>query len=165
LIDRLVEASIDYLNAQIEAGVHAVQIFDSWAGILPSVEFRRWCLKPLTEIVAGVRRRWPQTPIIAFPRGANPHLLEVAHVCGADVIGLDTSADLAVAAELQRLKPVQGNLDPLVLVAGGAALDHAVDDILASLAGGAVIFNLGHGILPQTPIAHVEQLIRRVRGP
>jgi uroporphyrinogen decarboxylase len=165
LIDRLIEASVDYLGAQIEAGVDAVQIFDSWAGILPSAEFRQWCLKPVAEIVAGVKQRWPQTPIIAFPRGANAHLQEVARVSGADVIGLDTSADLATAAELQRLKPVQGNLDPLVLVAGGAALDRAVDAILASLGGGAFIFNLGHGILPQTPIAHVEQLIRRVRRP
>ncbi len=163
LMGRLVEASIEHLCAQIEAGVDAVQIFDSWAGVLPAAEFRRWCLAPLIEIVAGVKRRWPKIPIIAFPRGANPHLAEVARVSGADVVGLDTSADLAAAVELQRLKPVQGNLDPLVLVAGGAALDHAVDDILASLGGGPFIFNLGHGIVPQTPIAHVEQLIRRVR--
>jgi uroporphyrinogen decarboxylase len=163
LIDRLVEASIDYLCAQIQAGVDAVQIFDSWAGVLPSAEFRRWCLAPLVEIVAGVRRSWPKVPVIAFPRGANAHLAEIAQVSGADVIGLDTSVDLVAAAALQRLKPVQGNLDPLVLVAGGVALDRAVDDILSSLGGGPFIFNLGHGILPQTPIAHVEQLIRRVR--
>ena len=163
LMDRLVDASTDYLCAQIEAGVDAVQIFDSWAGVLPAAEFRRWCLAPLVEIVGGVKRRWPNIPIIAFPRGANPHLVEVARVSGADIIGLDTSADLAAAVELQRLRPVQGNLDPLALVAGGAALDRAVDDILVSLGGGPFIFNLGHGILPQTPIAHVEQLIRRVR--
>ncbi|HLH51938.1 MAG TPA: uroporphyrinogen decarboxylase [Roseiarcus sp.] len=165
LTDRLVDASIVYLNAQIEAGVDAVQIFDSWAGILPSGEFRKWCLAPLGRIVAGVKRLWPRIPVIAFPRGANQHLHEVARATGADAIGLDTSTDLALAADLQRLKPVQGNLDPLVLLAGGAALDRAADDILAALGGGPLIFNLGHGILPQTPIAHVERLIRRVRGP
>jgi uroporphyrinogen decarboxylase len=163
LIERLVEASIDYLCAQIEAGVDAVQIFDSWAGVLPGAEFRRWCLTPLAEIIAGVKRRSPQTPIIVFPRGANDHVIEVARVAGADVIGLDTSVDLAAAAAAQRMKPVQGNLDPLVLLAGGAALDRATDDILAALGAGPLIFNLGHGVLPQTPIAHVEQLIRRVR--
>ena len=164
LTERLVEASIAYLCAQIEAGVDAVQIFDSWAGTLPSGEFRKWCLAPLGRIVAGVKRLWPQIPIIAFPRGANQHLGEVARSVQVDAIGLDTSTDLALAADLQRLKPVQGNLDPLVLLAGGAALDRAADDILAALGGGPLIFNLGHGILPQTPVAHVERLIRRVRG-
>ncbi len=163
LIDRLVQASIQYLCGQIEAGVDAVQIFDSWAGVLPSAEFRKWCFAPLNAIVAGVKRIWPQTPIIAFPRGANQHLAEVARVSGADVVGLDTSVDLDFAADLQRLKPVQGNLDPLALLAGGAALDRATDDILEKLGGGPLIFNLGHGVLPQTPLAHVEQLIRRVR--
>jgi uroporphyrinogen decarboxylase len=163
LIERLVEASIGYLCAQIEAGVDAVQIFDSWAGVLPGAEFRKWCLAPLNDIVAGVKRRSPQTPIIVFPRGANDHVIEVAGGADVDVIGLDTSVDLAAAAAVQRLKPIQGNLDPLVLVAGGAALDRATDDILAALGDGPLIFNLGHGIQPQTPIAHVERLIRRVR--
>jgi uroporphyrinogen decarboxylase len=163
LIERLVQASIRYLCAQIEAGVDAVQIFDSWAGVLPSAEFRKWCFAPLNDIVAGVKARWPQTPIIAFPRGANQHLDEVARSSGADVVGLDTSVDLGFAAGLQRLKPVQGNLDPLALLAGGAALDRGTDDILDRLGGGPLIFNLGHGVLPQTPIAHVEQLVRRVR--
>src|SRR5579883_2338397 len=163
LIDILVEASSEYLVRQFEAGVDAVQVFDSWAGVLPSAEFRKWCFAPLNDIVAGVKARWPQTPIIAFPRGANQHLAEVARVSGADVVGLDTSVDLDFAADLQRLKPVQGNLDPLALLAGGAALDRGTDDILDRLGGGPLIFNLGHGVLPQTPLAHVQQLIRRVR--
>jgi uroporphyrinogen decarboxylase len=164
LIDRLTEASIDYLSAQIEAGVDAVQIFDSWAGVLPGPEFARWCMAPLGEIIQGVKRHWPEVPIIAFPRGASQHLEAVARSSGADVIGLDTSIDLKFAADcVQRAKPVQGNLDPLALLAGGGALDRAVDGILAALGRGPLIFNLGHGILPQTPIAHVERLIRRVR--
>jgi uroporphyrinogen decarboxylase len=163
LIDRLSEASINYLSAQIEAGVDAVQIFDSWAGVLPTAEFQRWCLAPLCKIIAGVKRRWPQVPIIAFPRGASQHLAETARVSAADVIGLDTSVDLAFAAALQSQKPVQGNLDPLALLAGGDALARGTDAILAALGGGPLIFNLGHGILPQTPIAHVEELISRVR--
>jgi uroporphyrinogen decarboxylase len=163
LIDRLSEASIDYLSAQIAAGVQAVQIFDSWAGVLPGPEFRRWCFAPVSRIVAEVKRRHPETPIIAFPRGAGMHLSQFALESGADVIGLDTAVDLATAAAVQKLKPVQGNLDPLALLAGGAALDGAVDNILSALGGGPLIFNLGHGVLPDTPIAHVEQLMRRIR--
>jgi uroporphyrinogen decarboxylase len=165
LIERLTEASIAYLSAQAEAGVDALQIFDSWAGVLPGAELRRWCLAPLQKIVAGVKARFPQTPIIAFPRGASLHLVGVALESGADVVGLDTTVDLSyAAAAVQKLKPVQGNLDPLALLAGGSALDTAVDRILGALAQGPLIFNLGHGVLPETPIAHVEQLVRRVRG-
>jgi uroporphyrinogen decarboxylase len=164
LIDLLVEASIGYLSAQFDAGVDAVQIFDSWAGVLAPREFERWSFEPLRKIIAGVKRRWPHAPIIAFPRGAGQRLPEVARLSGADAIGLDTTVELNfAAASVQSLKPVQGNLDPLVLLAGGAALDSAVEDILATLGGGPLIFNLGHGVLPETPIAHVEQMIRRVR--
>jgi uroporphyrinogen decarboxylase len=164
LIDRLSEASIVYLCQQIDAGVDAVQIFDSWAGVLPEREFRRWCLEPLRKIVAGVKAHRANVPIILFPRGVRSHLVEMAQTCGADAIGLDTGVDLSFAADrIQTIAPVQGNLDPLALLAGGAALDMAIDGILQALANGPLIFNLGHGILPQTPIAHVERLVRRVR--
>jgi uroporphyrinogen decarboxylase len=165
LIATLTEASIAYLLRQIDAGVDAVQIFDSWAGVLPPREFRRWCAEPLREIVAGVKASRPDIPIILFPRGVGAHLVELARTSGADVIGLDTSVDLAFAANsVQKLLPVQGNLDPLALLAGGAALDAAVGDILRALGGGPLIFNLGHGILPETPVAHVERLVNLVRG-
>jgi uroporphyrinogen decarboxylase len=164
LIGRLIEASIAYLRQQIDAGVDVVQIFDSWAGVLPMGEFRRWCLEPLRKIIAGVRAHRASVPIILFARGAGSHLVELARTSGADAIGLDTAVDLAFAANcIQTIAPVQGNLDPLALVAGGEGLDNAVDDIIRSLGTGPLIFNLGHGILPQTPIAHVERLVRRVR--
>jgi len=160
----LIEASIAYLRQQIDAGVDVVQIFDSWAGVLPMGEFRRWCLEPLRKIIAGVRAHRASVPIILFARGAGSHLVELARTSGADAIGLDTAVDLAFAANcIQTIAPVQGNLDPLALVAGGEGLDNAVDDIIRSLGTGPLIFNLGHGILPQTPIAHVERLVRRVR--
>ena len=164
LIERLVEASIVYLLRQIEAGVDAVQIFDSWAGVLPQREFRRWCLEPVRKIIAGLKKLRPDVPIILFPRGVGSHLVELARTSGADVIGLDTSVDLSFAADaVQQLLPVQGNLDPLALLAGGAALDAAVADILRALGGGPLIFNLGHGILPETPVAHVRRLVNLVR--
>ncbi|HLW93372.1 MAG TPA: uroporphyrinogen decarboxylase [Roseiarcus sp.] len=164
LIDLLTEASIAYLHAQFDAGVDAVQIFDSWAGVLAPREFDRWSFEPLCKIIGEVKKLQPQAPIIAFPRGAGQRLADIARVSGADAIGLDTATDLHfAAASVQSLKPVQGNLDPLALLAGGAALDSATEDILATLGGGPLIFNLGHGILPETPIVHVEQLIRRVR--
>jgi uroporphyrinogen decarboxylase len=164
LIERLVEASIVYLLRQIEAGVDAVQIFDSWAGVLPQQEFRRWCLEPVRKIIAGVKKQRPDVPVILFPRGVGSHLVELARTSGADVIGLDTSVDLSFAADaVQKLLPVQGNLDPLALLAGGAALDAAVADILLALGGGPLIFNLGHGILPETPVAHVTRLVNLVR--
>lgn len=164
LIDRLVAGSIDYLCAQLEAGVDAVQIFDSWSGVLPGQEFRRWCFEPVRAIAAGVRARHPEARIIAFPRAANPHLAAVAALAEIDCVGLDTSADLAaVARDVQPLKPVQGNLDPLALLAGGAALDAAVREIRAKLRGRPYVFNLGHGITPPTPIAHVERMLELVR--
>ena len=164
LIERLLEASIVYLLRQIEAGVDAVQIFDSWAGVLPQREFRRWCLEPVRKIIAGLKKLRPDVPIILFPRGVGSHLVELARTSGADVIGLDTSVDLSFAADaVQQLLPVQGNLDPLALLAGGAALDAAVADILRALGGGPLIFNLGHGILPETPVAHVTRLVNLVR--
>ena len=165
LIDKLVAASIAYLNAQIAAGVDTVQIFDSWAGVLPNGEFERWCLAPVKAIIDGVYKVHPGARIIAFPRGGGSRLPNVANVLGAQAIGLDTAADpVWAAAAIDRKFVLQGNLDPLVLLAGGVAQDRAVDHILDAMRGRPHIFNLGHGILPQTPIIHVERLLARVRA-
>jgi uroporphyrinogen decarboxylase len=164
LIDLLTRASIEYLVRQAEAGVEAVQIFDSWAGVLPSREFEAWCLKPVLAIVEALKRRAPQVRIIVFPRGAGSHLTAFGAEAAVSAIGLDTSVDPAWAAEhVQSLKPVQGNLDPLALLAGGRALDASIDVIKAAFGTRPYIFNLGHGILPETPIAHVERLVDKVR--
>ncbi len=166
LIDRLADASADYLARQIEAGAEAVQIFDSWSGVLPSAEFERWCVAPLRRLVARLRAQQPDVPIIAFPRGAATHLGRFAEVEGLAAIGLDTAADPHVAAAMLPARlALQGNLDPLALIAGGAALDAGVEAALEAFAGPrAHIFNLGHGILPETPIAHVEQMLARIRA-
>ena len=165
LIDVLVEASASYLIRQFAAGVDAVQIFDSWAGVLPAGEYRRWCVEPSARIVAAVREQVPEAKIIGFPRGAGTGLELYLKAVAVDAVGLDWTVDLEFARDrIQSRRPVQGNLDPLALLVGGAALDRSVDAILEALSGGPFIFNLGHGILPDTPIANVEQLIARVRG-
>jgi uroporphyrinogen decarboxylase len=165
LIEILIDASVDYLAAQLEAGADAVQIFDTWAGVLPTEQFERWCIGPAQEIVERLREKVPDARIIGFPRGAGMMALSYAEMTGITAIGIDWTLPLFVAKEaLQPRLPVQGNLDPLVLRAGGAALDRSVDAILEALSGGPFIFNLGHGILPDTPIAHVERMLKRVRG-
>lgn len=163
LTDRLVDGSIAYLRRQVEAGVDALQIFDTWAGVLPPAEFERWCRKPVARIIAGLRQDFPAVPIIAFPRGAGLKLRDYAEQTDADAIGLDTSADLREVALGGRARALQGNLDPLALVAGGPALGEAVRAIKEATRQRAHIFNLGHGILPETPVAHVEELMRLVR--
>ena len=164
LIDQLVEASSDYLVRQFKAGADAVQIFDTWAGILPDAEFDRWCVQPAAQIIANVRSRVPAARIIGFPRGAATRLGRYLAVAPVDAIGLDWMVELDFAREyVQKRCTVQGNLDPLALLAGGDTLDRAVDAILNAFADGPFIFNLGHGVLPETPIAHVERLVRRVR--
>jgi uroporphyrinogen decarboxylase len=165
LIDILAKASADYLIRQFQAGVDAVQIFDTWAGVLPPDEFQRWCVAPTMRIVADVRRAVPGAKIIGFPRGAGSNLIRYIEDVAIDAIGLDWMVDLGFARDqVQSRRPVQGNLDPLALRAGGAALDRSVAAILEAFAAKPFIFNLGHGILPDTPIAHVEQMLRRVRG-
>jgi uroporphyrinogen decarboxylase len=164
LIDVLVQASIDYLAAQLDAGVDAVQLFDTWAGVLGAAEFERWCIEPTAKIVAGVRKRVAGAKIIGFPRGAGILARRYVTNVAVDAIGLDWMIDRNFARdEIQSLRPVQGNLDPLALLAGGAALDREVDAVLAAFSAKPFIFNLGHGILPETPIAHVEQMLARVR--
>jgi uroporphyrinogen decarboxylase len=165
LIDKLVEASASYLVRQLQAGVDAVQIFDTWAGILPVEEFTRWCIEPTRGIISEVRRRVPGARVIGFPRGVGTALLRYIEEVPMNAVGLDWTVDLVFARDqIQWRVPVQGNLDPLVLVAGGAALDRSIDRILEVFSEGPFIFNLGHGILPQTPLAHVERMLARVRG-
>jgi uroporphyrinogen decarboxylase len=165
LMDVLVEASADYLARQLEAGADAVQIFDTWAGILPDAEFDRWCIEPVRRIVELVRARVPGAKIIGFPRGAGTGLARYVERVPVDAVGLDWMIDKSFARErIQTRLPVQGNLDPLVLVAGGTALDRAVDEVVTAFADKPFIFNLGHGIVPETPIAHVEQMLKRLRG-
>ncbi|MCK9918371.1 uroporphyrinogen decarboxylase [Microbacteriaceae bacterium K1510] len=165
LIDRLADASIDYLTGQLNAGAECLQLFDTWAGVLSQAEFDRWCVVPTKKIVDGVRARVPGAKIIGFPRGVGSKLWRYVKDTGVDAVGLDWMQGLTYAREhIQTLKPVQGNLDPLALLAGGDALDRETDAVMQALAGGPFIFNLGHGILPQTPIAHVERMLKRVRG-
>jgi uroporphyrinogen decarboxylase len=164
LTDILVDASVEYLVRQLEAGVDAVQIFDTWAGVLPAAEFARWCIEPTARIAAGVRSRVPGARIIGFPRHAGTVLPEYVRRVGVDAVSLDWTVDPGFAGAVQESVPVQGNLDPLALLAGGAALDVAVDRVLESFAARPFIFNLGHGILPATPIEHVERMLARVRG-
>ncbi len=165
LLDILVDASASYLIRQFEAGVDAVQIFDSWAGVLPDGEFERCCVEPCARIIAAVRAQIPTAKFIGFPRGAGARLKRYIEAVPVDAVGLDWTIDLAFARdELQRRKPVQGNLDPVALLVGGGSLDRAVDRIMENFRTGPFIFNLGHGVLPDTPVAHVEQLVARVRA-
>jgi len=165
IIDVLVENSIQYLLAQLAAGANALQIFDTWAGVLPPAEFARWSVEPTRRIVEGVRAKVPDAKIIGFPRGAGAQLPGYVEATGVNAVSIDWTAEPAFIRErVQSRVAVQGNLDPLALITGGAALDRAVDDVLGNFAQGRFIFNLGHGIQPETPIAHVEQMLTRVRS-
>ena len=165
LIDTLVQASIRYLVGQLKAGADVLQIFDTWAGGLTTEQFARWCIAPTRDIIDGVRKQVPGARIIGFPRGAGALAAAYIDTTGVSALGLDWSIDRDLAREvLQKRVPVQGNLDPLALRAGGAALDHEVDQVMQAFRDGPFIFNLGHGILPDTPIAHVERMLKRVRG-
>ncbi|CAN5166215.1 uroporphyrinogen decarboxylase [soil metagenome] len=165
IIDSIIETTIVYLDGQIRAGVDAVQLFDSWAGSLSPAQFQRWVIEPNATIVRRLKAIHPTVPIIGFPKGAGAKLVDYAEQTGVDAVGVDETIDPFWAARsLPEGMPVQGNLDPLALIAGGETLDAAIDTILAAFAGRPHIFNLGHGILPDTPIAHVEHLLARVRG-
>jgi uroporphyrinogen decarboxylase len=164
LIDRLVQALIDYLAWQIEAGVDAVQIFDTWAGVLPFAEFERWCLMPAEAIVAGLRLRHKDARVIGFPKGVGHHLIDFAARTGVNALGLDSCADPRWAAKtFNRGLVLQGNLDPLALAVGGPALEAGVLHILSAFRGRPHIFNLGHGVLPHTPIQHIELMLEFLR--
>ena len=164
LIDRLVEASIAHLCAQIEAGADALQIFDTWSGVLDPASFERWCAAPMTRIVEALAARHPSVPVIAFPKGANLEALERMAQVGVSAIGLDWTADRRSArSRLSGLVTLQGNLDPLRLIVGGAALEEEIARIRSDFLGVRHIFNLGHGIRPETPVEHVEKLVEGVR--
>jgi uroporphyrinogen decarboxylase len=164
LIDYLTDASIEYLAHQLEAGADVVQIFDTWAGALPRDEFERWCVQPTKHLVARLRKQKPEAKVIGFPRGAGKSIPRYVDETGVDAVSLGNEIDRKFARDhIQTRIPVQGNVDPNILLAGGEALDREVDDVLDKLGHGPLIFNLGHGIFPQTPIAHVEQMIERVR--
>lgn len=164
LIDLLVEVTADYLCAQIEAGAETVQLFDSWAGVLPIGQFRRWVIEPTRRIVAAVKARHPDTPIIGFPRGAGHAYEDYVADSGVDAVGLDTTVSpLWAARNLQTRLPVQGNLDPIMLATGGKALTDATAEILESFAARPFVFNLGHGVIQTTPPEHVADLARQLR--
>jgi uroporphyrinogen decarboxylase len=164
LIDLLTEATVRHLAAQIEAGAEAVQIFDTWAGSLPEAQFRRFCLDPVKKIVAALAARYPSVPVIGFPRGAGALSKDYFRETKIAGLGLDTGVSpLWAKNELQPMGCVQGNLDPLLLVAGGSEMRAAAKHILETLGHGPFIFNLGHGIVPQTPPDHVAELVSIVR--
>jgi uroporphyrinogen decarboxylase len=165
LIDAIISCSVDYLEGQVAAGVEAVQLFESWAGSLSPAQFERWVIAPNAEIVRQLRTRCPQVKIIGFPKGAGGKLPAYVREIMPDGVGIDETVDPRWAhSVLPAGMPVQGNLDPLALIAGGEALSTAVDAIIAAFADRPHVFNLGHGILPDTPIAHVEALVAQVRG-
>jgi uroporphyrinogen decarboxylase len=165
LIALLVDATVIYLSAQIEAGAEAVMLFDTWAGILPPLQFQRYVIEPAQAIVARLRERFPSVPLIGFPRLAGTMIGEYATGTGIDGIGIDTSTELATAAQLIPSRvTMQGNLDPLALVAGGSALDQEAARILRTMKVRPFVFNLGHGIVPQTRPEHVAALVEQVRA-
>jgi uroporphyrinogen decarboxylase len=165
LIDQIVATTVDYLCAQVDAGADAVQLFDSWAGSLAPKEFERWVIAPTAAIAEAFKARHRHVPLIGFPKGAGGKLGAYARETGVDAIGLDETVDPAWAHQLlPDGLPVQGNLDPLLLLAGSEELDRTVGGILHALAGRPHIFNLGHGIIKETPIAHVERLMALVKG-
>lgn len=165
LIDVLTQAVIDYCNMQIEAGAEIIQIFDSWAGVLDHTLFARWVIRPTREIVESLRARHPDIPVIGFPRGAGRMALDYAQITKVSGLSIDPQiAPKWAATVFQPVVPVQGNLDPSCLRAGGVALEAAVEDILAHLSQRPFIFNLGHGIIKDTPPAHVADLVGMIRG-
>jgi uroporphyrinogen decarboxylase len=165
IIDAVTQVTVEYLCGQIEAGAEAVQLFDSWAGTLSPAQFTRWVIAPNAAIVAAVKARHPETPIIGFPKGAGEKLPAYARETGVDAVGIDETIDpLWAARELPTGMPVQGNLDPLLLLAGGEALERETRTVLDAFADRPHVFNLGHGIGQHTPIENVERLLATVRG-
>lgn len=163
LIECLTGYTAEYLIRQVDAGADAVQIFDTWAGVLDDAAFEVWCERPVAEIVRRVRAAHPDVPVIGFPKGVGVRYSGYRRRTGVTALGLDWTVPLAQARRLQGEGAVQGNLDPLRLVAGGDALASGVDAILDRLGDGPLVFNLGHGVTPETPISHVEKMIERVR--
>jgi uroporphyrinogen decarboxylase len=166
LMDMLAETTIEMLSAQIEAGAEVVQLFDSWAGVLPETAFSRWVIEPTRRIVVALKGRHPNCSVIGFPRGAGLLYERFVAETGVDAVGLDTAVPAGFAdARLRPLATLQGNLDPALLATGGIALEHAVKELRRALGGGAWVFNLGHGVLPQTPPENVAALVRLLAEP
>ncbi|MBO6561701.1 MAG: uroporphyrinogen decarboxylase [Nisaea sp.] len=164
LIDIVVEGTIIYLLGQAKAGAEVLKLFDSWAGVLSPRLFRMAVIEPTKKIVSAVKTAYPDLPVIGFPRAAGANYLDYIAETGVDAVAVDTAMPIRWAVEnIQTRMPIQGNLDPIALLSGGKGLDEEVKSILDAAASGPFIFNLGHGILPTTPIAHVEQLLRQVR--
>jgi uroporphyrinogen decarboxylase len=165
IIDLLTDATVTYLSAQIDAGAEALMLFDSWAGVLAPTQFYRYVIKPTQHIVSTLRKQYPRLPVIGFPRMAGLTIEDYALETGVNAVGLDTSMDLTrIVPILPNTVAAQGNLDPLVLVAGGDAMAAETDAILTAMRGRPFIFNLGHGIVPATPPEHVSALIEMVRA-
>lgn len=165
IIDGIVDVTVDYLDGQIKAGAEAIQLFDSWAGSLAPREFEKWVIAPNAAIVRAVKALHPNVPIIGFPKGSGEKLAAYARETGVDAVGVDETVDpIWAARELPANMPVQGNLDPLLLLAGGQELEDRAIGVLEAFADRPHVFNLGHGIGQTTPIAHVEQLLNVVRG-
>jgi len=164
LMDVLTEASVEYLSAQVQAGAEVLMLFDSWAGVLSPSQFRAHVIAPARRITAALKRRYPDIPVIGFPRLAGVMIRDYA-ATGVDAIGVDTGSDIgAAAATLPAGVAVQGNLDPLAVVAGGRAMAQETAAVLRAMRGRPFIFNLGHGIVPQTPPEHVAALLEQVRA-
>jgi len=164
IIGAIIDQTVGYLRGQIDAGAEAVQLFDSWAGSLAPDEFDRWVIEPNARIVAAIKDSQPDIPVIGFPKGAGEKLPRYAERTGVDAVGLDETLDPEWAhAALPKGMPVQGNLDPMLLLAGGDRLDHTIRHILSALADRPHVFNLGHGIDRHTPIAHVEHALGVLR--
>ncbi|WP_297322582.1 uroporphyrinogen decarboxylase [uncultured Bartonella sp.] len=164
LLEILADVSAQYLVNQAKAGAEVLQIFDSWAGVLDEQSFESFVIEPFKRMVGNIRKEFPAIPIIGFPKGAGNLYKNFVAKTGVTALGLDWSIPVSFAKTLQQSSPIQGNLDPLRLVAGGRALQNGVDDILFNLGNGPLVFNLGHGITPQTPIENVEKLVKQVRN-
>ncbi|HEY7899721.1 MAG TPA: uroporphyrinogen decarboxylase [Caulobacteraceae bacterium] len=164
LIKILILATVDYLAMQARAGAQVLQIFESWAESLPEDQFEALVVVPHAEIVRGLRDRGVTTPIIGFPRGAGALVEGYGERAGVQAVGLDTQASAELGRRIQQKRAIQGALDPLLLRTGGAALDRRVDTLLEQWSGGPHIFNLGHGVLPDTPIANISRVVERVTG-
>lgn len=165
LIDLLVEASSQYLIKQFNSGVDAVQVFDTWAGVLSPDDFDKWCVQPVKKIIQAVRQEVPDARFIGFPKGAGTKLMHFCTQTNVNAVGLDWTIDIpSTLAQLPKGIASQGNLDPVKLVTGGEGLDQAIDKVLEGFKDHPHIFNLGHGITPDVPLSHVERLINRVRS-
>jgi uroporphyrinogen decarboxylase len=164
LIDLLTDATAEFLLAQAEAGAEALMLFDSWAGLLPAAQFRAYVIAPAARIAARLRAWRPDVPLICFPRLAGLLLGAYVEASGVQGVGMDTAVDPALAARaVPGAVALQGNLDPLALLVGGSAMAEGIDAILGAMRGRPFVFNLGHGVLPATPVEHVAALVRRVR--